>query len=292
MEPEDGAGHEGECALRTEHQLGEVVAARGFDEAAAGGEHLAGPEHELEAEHVVAGDPVLDRPHAAGIGGDVAAQTGRLLAGEHRVDEPVGSQCLVQLAQRDPGFDHSHMVGEIDLEDAVHPLERDDDSFLGRDAGTRKPCCRAPGGEGDAPGARRLHDGRHFLARSRSHHRSRTHACGPERFVVPEVLGDGSTHLDGGLPYDAGELGDQPVGVGVGVAVRPARSGRDPRCRTHPSTLFPDVFGATTTLLRRAQSTTTERSTSPASIRWNASSTASRPTVSETNRSRSKRPWR
>ena len=40
------------------------------------------------------------------------------------------------------------------------------------------------------------------------------------------------------------------------------------------------------------QSVTTERSTSPRSIRWNAASTSSSAIVSETNRSRSKRPCR
>ena len=41
-------------------------------------------------EHVVAGHAVLHRPHAAGVGGDVAAQAGAVLAREHRVDEARG----------------------------------------------------------------------------------------------------------------------------------------------------------------------------------------------------------
>jgi SAM-dependent methyltransferase len=40
------------------------------------------------------------------------------------------------------------------------------------------------------------------------------------------------------------------------------------------------------------ESTTTERSTSPRSIRWNAASTSSKAMVSLTKRSRSRRPWR
>ena len=56
-------------------------------------------QHDLEAEHLVAGDAVLHGPHAAGVGGDVAAEAGGVLAGEDGVDEPVGGGDLVELVE-------------------------------------------------------------------------------------------------------------------------------------------------------------------------------------------------
>ena len=53
-----------------------------------------------------------------------------------------------------------------------------------------------------------------------------------------------------------------------------------------------DAVGGDELDASRSDSTTTERSTSPRSILWNASSTSSRPISSLTNRSRSSRPWR
>jgi hypothetical protein len=48
----------------------------------------------------------------------------------------------------------------------------------------------------------------------------------------------------------------------------------------------------TSSIHQMRQNTTTLRSTSPRSILWNASSTSSRPIVSDTKPSRSRRPWR
>ena len=74
VQPQDRLGGEGERALRADDQLREVVARRGLHELAAGAQHLAGAEHGGEAEHLVAGDAVVHRAHAAGVGGDVAAE--------------------------------------------------------------------------------------------------------------------------------------------------------------------------------------------------------------------------
>ena len=109
-------------------ELGEVVAAGGLHEPAAGGDDLARAEHGLEAEDVVAGNSVLDGPHAAGVGRDVAAETGRLLAGEDGVDEAERGEGGVELGQGDPGLDHGDLVGHVDLEDGRHALEGDDDA--------------------------------------------------------------------------------------------------------------------------------------------------------------------
>ena len=89
VEPEHRLGDERERALRADDELGEVVAGGRLHEPAAGADHLAGGEHRLEAEHLMAGDAVLHRAHAAGVGGDVAAEARAVLARVHGVDEPV-----------------------------------------------------------------------------------------------------------------------------------------------------------------------------------------------------------
>ena len=77
LELQRGLGDQREGPLRAHEQLGEVVAGRGLDELAAGADHLARGEHRLEAEDVMAGHAVLDGPHPAGVGGDVAAERRR-----------------------------------------------------------------------------------------------------------------------------------------------------------------------------------------------------------------------
>ena len=84
VEPQRRLGDERERALGPDDQLGEVVAGGRLHELAAGADDLAGRQHGLEAEHLVAGDAVLHRPHAAGVGGDVAAEAGAVLARDTR----------------------------------------------------------------------------------------------------------------------------------------------------------------------------------------------------------------
>ena len=72
----------------THDELGQVVARRGLHELPAGADHVPAGEHRLEPEHVMTRHPVLDGPHTAGVGGDVAPSDA-VLAGVHRVDEPV-----------------------------------------------------------------------------------------------------------------------------------------------------------------------------------------------------------
>ncbi len=198
MEAQRGLGDQGQGALRADHQLGQVVAAGRLHEPAAGGDHLTGAEHRLDAQHVVAGHPVLDRPHAPGIGGHVATQAGRLLAGEHRVDQAVRGQGLVQLGQGHPGLDHGHVVVGVDLQDAVHPLEGDHHPLRGGDAPAGQAGARAPGGERDLFGDRRPDDGRHLSGVARPDHGPRADRRGAEGLVVGLVVAHGVADIDVG----------------------------------------------------------------------------------------------
>ena len=99
MQPQGGPGDQGEGALRADDQLGQVVAAGRLHELPPGGDDLAGAQHRLDAQYVVAGDAVLDGPHPPGIGGHVAADAGRLLAGEDRIDQSGRDQRLVEFGR-------------------------------------------------------------------------------------------------------------------------------------------------------------------------------------------------
>ena len=103
-------GDQGEHALGADDQLREIEAGRGLHELAAGADDLTGAEHRGQAEHVVARDAVLDGLHAAGVGGDVAAERAAALAGEDRIGEAVRARGVVELCQRDAGLDHRDVV--------------------------------------------------------------------------------------------------------------------------------------------------------------------------------------
>ena len=124
IQPEDGLGDEGERALGPDDELGEVVAGGGLHELAAGADGLAGAEHGVQAEDLVAGDAVLHGPHAARVGGHVAAQAGAGLAREHRVHEPVGFGRHIELLEGDAGLHDGDLVLRVYLDDRVHPFER------------------------------------------------------------------------------------------------------------------------------------------------------------------------
>ena len=124
VDTQHGLGDECQRALRADDELGQVVPGGHLHDAAAGADDLARGEHRLEAEDVVTGHAVLHGPHPAGVGGDVAAEGRRVLAGEHGVDEAVGGECLVELGEGDAGLHDDEVVLGVDLEHLGHAVER------------------------------------------------------------------------------------------------------------------------------------------------------------------------
>ena len=61
-------------------------------------------------EHLVPGDAVLHRPHAAGVGGDVPTEARAVLAREHGVHEPVRRGHLVELLEGHPRLHDGDVV--------------------------------------------------------------------------------------------------------------------------------------------------------------------------------------
>ena len=169
VEPQDRLGDDGEGALGADDQLGEVVAARRLHQLAAGADDLARAQHGLDAEHLVAGDAVLHRPHATRVGGHVATEAGAVLAREDGIDEPVGGGGPVELVEGHAGLHDRHVVLGVDLDDRVHPLEADEDAAVTGDAPAREAGAAAPYRHRHAQLDSQPHDGGDVLRRRGAH---------------------------------------------------------------------------------------------------------------------------
>ena len=76
-------------------------------------------EHDLQAEHEVSGDAVLHAAHAAGIGGDVAADAGDVdTARVGRVQQAVLGDRRTDCGGDHAGLDDGDTVDGVDVDDA------------------------------------------------------------------------------------------------------------------------------------------------------------------------------
>ena len=99
----DDLGRDPERALAADEDAGQVVAGR-VARLAAEPHDLAVGQHDLEPEHVIRGDAVLQAVRPAGVLGDVAADRARLLARRiGRVVEPVGATPRERCRLTSPG---------------------------------------------------------------------------------------------------------------------------------------------------------------------------------------------
>ncbi len=185
-----GFGDDRERAFRPDDQLGEVVAGRRLHELAAGPDDVAVREHRLEAQHLVAGDAVFHGPHAAGVGGDVAAERRAVLTGIHGIDEPQGRERGVELVEAHAGTHDGDVVFRVDLDDPIHALEGEHDPVGERRAGAREAGSRAPGRDRHPQLVADAHDGRDLVGRTRPHDGQRPYGGGRQRFVVGVIVAD------------------------------------------------------------------------------------------------------
>ena len=152
LELDGHLGRDGQGALGADEQLGQVVAARALDELAAGPQHGAVGQHHLEPEHVMAGHPVADGAHAAGVGGHVAAERAALLAGRDRVDQAQRRQLAVELLERHARLHHGDLVLGVDLHGSASCGRRPAGCRRRRARPRPRARCRCPG----PPPARRV----------------------------------------------------------------------------------------------------------------------------------------
>ena len=146
---------------------------------------------------------------AAGVLGDVAADRAHLLARRvGRVEEAVGRNRPRHVEVRHAGLDAHPPVGGIDLEDAVHARQADDDALGDRhgSAGEARP--RSARDERRPVGAAHPHRGLHLLGRARQDDRERHRPVAREAvaLVHPKLCG---LRDDGVRAERALEIGDE-----------------------------------------------------------------------------------
>ena len=115
---------------------------------------------------MVRGEAVLQAVRAAGVLGDVAADRADLLARRiGRVEVAVRRDRTRDVEVRDAGLDDDAPALEVDLEDAVHAGERDDDAARDRRRASREPRAGAARDERDTRRVARADDRLHLLGR-------------------------------------------------------------------------------------------------------------------------------
>ena len=165
----------------------------------------------MSAEDVIGGHPVAEAVRAAGVERDVAAdRADRLARRIRRVIETVlrrgGRHIEIDHARLDDG---DPRLG-IDPEDAIQPVQRDDDAVLDRHGATREAGAAAARHEGHAGVVTAPHGLDDLVRRFDEHHRARPRAKRRQavRFVRRERAGVGEQPVG---REDAGEPIEQSV---------------------------------------------------------------------------------
>ena len=112
--------NDAEGALRTDHQVHEGVAGRGFGHGGAHAGDFSAREHHRHGPDVIPGGPVFNGAHAAGVRRHVGADAGELLARIGGIHHAPGETVRRQVGQQDAGFDIYDEVFQIVGQDPVH----------------------------------------------------------------------------------------------------------------------------------------------------------------------------
>ncbi len=164
-DPERHLGDDAERPLGSDDDAEEVHAV-GVERLAAELDDVAVRQHERRTRDVVHGEAVLEAVRAAGVLGDVAADRADLLARRvGRVEVAVRRDRTRDVEVRDAGLDDDATALEVDLEDAVHAGERDDDAARDRSGAAREPGAGAARDERDTRRVTRANDRLHLFGR-------------------------------------------------------------------------------------------------------------------------------
>ena len=156
-------GDDAQRALGTDHQIQQGITGGGLGDRGAEFHHLAGGKHHSHGADIIAGGAVLDGPHAAGVGGDVAAQRGKLFTGIGGIQQPLLQGVLGQIVEQYAGLHgDSEVVGVIG-EDLLHLHGADDHAAGDGGAGAGQSGARTAAGDRDVVLVADLHDGGDLL---------------------------------------------------------------------------------------------------------------------------------
>ncbi len=172
-EPHGDGRQQAERPLAAHERTREIVA-RMVVRLAAHRQDLPRTGDDLEPQHVVDRDAVLEAVRAAGVGGGVAADGGDHLAGG------IGCEVVAVLARglREPQVDEPRLdsgaaAGKVELEDSVHPGQRDHHATDRRHRAADEPRARAARHQGHVLAATETHQLRDLPRSLGQHHHIR-----------------------------------------------------------------------------------------------------------------------
>ncbi len=143
-ELEGGLGDEGQGTLGADDEPGQVVADHALGGPHPGAHELPGAGDRRQSQGILARGAVLDRAGAGGVAGQIAAQgTGSGAGGVRWPEKAMGRQRRLQGLVGDARLHDRQAVVRVDIEDALHPLEGEDQATPIRHRGA--------GGAGAAP---------------------------------------------------------------------------------------------------------------------------------------------
>ena len=149
-------------------------------------------EHHLGTRDVVDREAVLEAVRSAGVLGDVPADRADLLARRVGcVEEAVGGDRAGDVEVRHARLDDDPPALDVDLDDPVHPRQRDDDPVGDGEASPGEPCPGTPGHERDACSRAGADDRLHLVRAAGEHDRGgdRPPAGQPVAVVRRQLLG-------------------------------------------------------------------------------------------------------
>ena len=156
-----------------------------FHAVAAEAHHLAVGQHHLESQHVIGRHAVAEAVRAARVEGHVAADGAyRLTRWIGRVVEAVRLTGDRDVEIDDPRLHHGDAVHRVDPQDAVHPVEGDDDAVFDGHRSARQARARPARHERHAAGVAQPHRVHDVLRRLGQHHRERPGAKGREAVAL------------------------------------------------------------------------------------------------------------
>jgi hypothetical protein len=138
-------------------------------------------QHHLDPEEVVGGHTIFQTVGAAGIHADIAADgAGKLRTRIGRVEEAFGRNGLGNVDVGDARLHRRRAVGKIDIQNAVHLGETENDRVLLRDRPAGERRAGAARDDGDAVAVAVFQHGRHLLGGLRQCDGERHAAIGDE----------------------------------------------------------------------------------------------------------------
>ena len=191
-------GQHGQCALAADQGADQVVAGAVLGQSGHAVQHPPVGEHRLEPGHLGPHRTPAQHPQAAGVGGDHAADRGRVPGGEvHGEVQPDGPRVPLHRGQRRAGAD-GHLSGKaVDGSEAGQPGQAQHDLATPGHAAADQPGVATLRDDGDARIAAGPQHRRHLVPGGRPNGESRVTvpASGPVRLVAGQHVAVGQDVL-------------------------------------------------------------------------------------------------